>query len=110
MNKAYLFLLLVAVLAGCQKSSDEYIVDNSYYEYEQVYAQPIYINEPTQLARVSADMERDLVVETDSHIIQMVGNPGTQYKYYVWTGNQNTNSDPDVIVDRGTVMVRTDEE
>lgn len=111
MKKASLFLLLAVVMAGCHQSSEQIVVDDSYYEYEQVYTQPIYINEPTQLTHISADLNRDLVVETDNHIIQMVGNPGTKYKYYVWTGNQDINTaDPDVIVDQGTVMVRTDEE
>jgi len=113
MKKASLFLLMAVVVAGCHKSSDEIVVDDSYYDYEfeQVTTQPIYINTPTQSQRISADLKRDLVVETDHHVIQMVGNPGTNYKYYVWTGNQDMKTaDPDVIVDRGTVMVRSDEQ
>lgn len=97
-------------MTGCHRPSDEIIVNDSYYEFEQTTTTPVYINEPTRLPQLSADMTRDLVVETEHHIIQMVGNPGTQYKYYVWTGNTNTDVDPDVIVDRGTVMVNTDEE
>lgn len=111
MKKASLFLLLAIVVAGCHTSSDQIVVDDSSYEYDQTVVETVTVNEPTRLPCVSADLNRDLVVETPNHIIQMVGNPGTQYKYYVWTGNQDTSTaDPDVIVDRGTVMVRTDEE
>ncbi len=113
MKKASLFLLMAVVMAGCHKSSDEIVVDNSSYDYEfqQAAPQPIYINAPQHTRRVSADLNRDIVIETDHHVIQMVGNPDKNYKYYVWTGGQDTNTtDPDVIVDRGTVMVRSDEQ
>lgn len=108
MKNLCLLLSLMFVMAACTRGDDNVVVNDEFYEYEteqQVVMQPVSL--PTTI--VNANMDRDIVVETDRNIIQMVGNPGTQYKYYVWTGGQDTNTDPDVIVDRGTVMVRTAE-
>lgn len=111
MKKLSLLLLIALTVAACHRGNDDIVVNDGFYEYDTTQQVVVY---PTQLAvpaatRIGANLDRDIVVETDKHVIQMVGNPGTQYKYYVWTGDQDTNAEPDVIVDRGTVMVRTDE-
>lgn len=111
MKKLSLLLLLTLTVAACHRGNDDVVINDGFYEYETNEQVVVYPTQPSVPAatRIGANLDRDIVVETDHHVIQMVGNPGTQYKYYVWTGDQNTDSDPDVIVDRGTVMVRTDE-
>lgn len=108
MKKLFLFFLVAITVAACHRASDEIVVDNAYYESDTV-VEYVDSNVPVA-ARVGANLDRDLVVETDNHIIQMVGKPDTKYEYRVWIGNTDVNADPDVIVNRGTVMVRTDDE
>lgn len=110
MKKVSSLLLLAFVVAGCHRGTDVVVCNDGFNTYDVANVE---ITVPTQLndapaTRIDADLERDVVVETEHHIIHMVGNPGTQYKYYVWTGDNNTNSEPDVIVDRGTVTVPSD--
>lgn len=94
-------------MSACHRGADEYVADNMYYESDTVveYTAPVPVT-----TRIGANLDRDLVVETDKHIIQMVGNPDKKYEYRVWIGDTDESTDPDVIVNRGTVMVRTDDE
>lgn len=111
MKKLNLLFLVALSVAGCHRASDEFVADSMYYETDTVveYATP---SRPTVPAAtcIGANLERDLVVETDKHVIQMVGQPDTKYEYRVWIGDTDESTDPDVIVNRGTVMVRTDDE
>ncbi len=111
MKKLNLLFLVAITMAACHRASDDFVVDNMYYESDTVveYVQPV---RPAVSAatRIGANLDRDLVVETNNHIIQMVGEPDKKYEYRVWIGDTDVNADPDVIVNRGTVMVRTDDE
>ncbi len=115
MNTKTLFLLAVACLtAGCSANRDtprEYVEYADTVEYVTdeypVYDAALGAEADVQTGRVKYSVPRDgdLTLETRHHVIQIQGQPDTNYSYYVWTGDKTYNDDPDLIVDDGNVMV-----
>lgn len=44
-------------------------------------------------------MDKDLVVETDRHVVVVAGQPDKDYRYYVWTGDKDYSDTPDFAID-----------
>ena len=89
------------MLAGCQSSSDEVII-------EQPNSITDCVGANCAVVRYSAPNGNDLVLETNKHIIEIQAQSGTPYSYYVWAGNKTTADDPDLILEDGTAMVLVD--
>lgn len=89
---------VMMVLAGCQSSSDEIIV-------EQPSIADACAGASCAVIRYSAPNGNDLLLETQKHVIQIAAQNDTPYSYYVWTGGKTTADDPDLIVEDGTAMV-----
>lgn len=93
---------LMVVLAGCQSSSDEVIV-------EQPSFADACAGESCAVIRYSSPNGNDLLLETQKHVIQIAAQNDTPYSYYVWTGGKTTADDPDLIVEDGAAMVLVEE-
>jgi len=101
MKRNILFLLIAAIaVAGCR--SNDAPVD------EQPVVDCI---DCGGVNRVEYSMPKgnDLKLETAHHVIQIDGQPGKQYDYYVWTGEKTYADDPDIVVQDGTAAVLVEE-
>lgn len=108
MRKMSLFLLSTIIMTGCHNDANIEFVDD-YYQPDMVWVADTTVQpSDASVMAIETGENRDLKLETQAHVIEMVGRPATKYKYYIWTGDKNTaNTDPDIIVDQGDVMVRT---
>ena len=100
MKKLSLFLM-VALLAACQSAPnaeiDEYVDDS------------VCVGENCEIVKYSMPNCNDLVLETSKHIIQIDAQPNVKYGYYVWAGDKETTTDPDLIIEDGNAMVLVEE-
>ena len=94
-------MTFLLVLAGCQSTYDEIIVEPD--------APVDCVGANCEIIRYSSPNGNDLVLETNRHIIQISANPGTKYSYQVWTDGKDTSTDPDLIVQDGNAMVLVSE-
>lgn len=100
----YLFLIVIG-LAACQ--NDNTVVVDSEYDTNPGY----YDDAPCRAGengchavRYSMPNGNDLVLETDRQVINITAQPGTKYKYYVWTGDKATAEVPDLVIENGRVV------
>lgn len=84
-------------LTACQMASEPVVVEQD--------VAPECVGAECSIIRYATPNGNDLMLETESHVIQITATPGTPYTYYVWAGNKTTSDDPDIIVDQGTAMV-----
>ena len=95
MKKKVLFLLIAALaFAGC-RSNDVPVEE---------YTDCVNCG-GVNVVKYSMPHGNDLKLETAHHVIEIEGQPGKQYDYYVWTGEKTYSDDPDIVVQEGTAAV-----
>ena len=105
MKRNALFLLIAAfAFAGCR--SDNAPVNN----YDDNVDIVECVNcDGANMVEYSMPNGNDLKLETAHHVIEIQGQPGKQYDYYVWTGEKSYQDDPDLIVQDGVAAIRVEE-
>lgn len=102
MNRLILPLLVMMLgLAGCHTASNEYTVESM-----DIDATSECVDSNCSIIHFESPNGNDLVLETAHHVIQIDGQPGVSYSYYVWAGDKDMESDDaDLIVQDGQAMV-----
>lgn len=95
MKKMIVFLMMV-LLAACQTTTDA--VDRN-----------VCVGDNCEIVKFSMPNGNDLVLETSKHVIHIEAQPDVKYGYYVWTGDNKTTNNPDLIVEDGKAMVLVEE-
>ena len=101
MKRNILFLIVAALaFAGC-RSNDAPVTD----------AEPVEcINcGDVQMVKYSTPNGNDLKLETTRHVVQIDGQPGKQYDYYIWMGEKSYDDAPDLIISDGQTSVLVEE-
>ncbi len=112
MMKKIFILLCVGSLCGCRGGANVapvYYDEYDFMEYDDASPRAQCATGNCSDVAVSAPSGNDLRLETNHHVIQIDGVPGTRYTYYVWTGGKPTSDDPDVIVDDGVAAILVEE-
>lgn len=104
MKRNILFLMVAALaVAGCwSKNAPVDAVDNA--EYVDCVD-----CDGAHMVQYSMPNGNDLKLETAHHVIEVQGQPGKKYDYYVWTGKREYSDDPDLIVQDGVAAIRIEE-
>ena len=104
MKRNILFLMVAALaVAGCRSQNAPVEgVDNV------EYIDCVNCN-GADMVQYSMPNGNDLKLETAHHVIEVQGQPGKQYDYYVWTGEREYSDDPDLIIQEGVAAIRVEE-